>query len=55
MANTNNDNGGFLDILKGDKALQFSISLDFISISYLLGGALLVGILLIVISKKLIR
>ena len=51
METTNN--GSVMDVLKGDKALQFSISLDFASISYLLGGAFVVGFLLVLISKKM--
>ena len=47
------NNGSLMDVLKGDKALQFSISLDFASISYLLGGAFAVGLILVLISKKI--
>lgn len=53
--NSNNNNGGLVDVLKGDKPLQFSISLDLLSVTYLIAGALLAGVLLILISKKVIR
>ena len=54
MAQTNQQSG-LMDILSGDKAFKFEIGVDFQSIAYLIGGALAVGILLILISKKVIK
>ena len=55
MAANNTEDRGLLSILSGDKAFQFSISIDPLSVTYLIGGGLVMGILLILISKKLIK
>lgn len=47
-----NQDKGIFDVLQGNKALQFEVSLDPSTIAYILGGAILVGIILITISKK---
>ena len=39
----------------GDEGVKFSISLDMLSVTYLIVGALVTGVLLIVISKKVIK
>jgi hypothetical protein len=52
---TTTEDRGLLDIISGDKSMKFEIGLDPITVSYLLGGALVVGILLIVLSKKVIK
>jgi hypothetical protein len=44
-----------LDSLLGGKEIPFSISLDFVTVSYLGIVILVAGILLIVINKKLIK
>jgi len=48
-------NNDFMSKLVGDDGVKFSISVDMISVIYLVAGALLSGILLILISKKLIK
>ncbi|MDR1627643.1 MAG: hypothetical protein LBR79_02575 [Oscillospiraceae bacterium] len=55
MATNNTEDRGLLDIISGDKSLKFEIGLDMITVSYLLGGAMIVGILLIIISKKIVK
>lgn len=42
-------------VLSGDKPLQFEVSLDIPSVSYLAGALLLVGVLLIIIGKKIVK
>ena len=39
----------------GADGVKFSISVDLQSVAYLVGGAFVVGILLILISKKVIK
>ena len=51
----NADGGSVLDALTGGKEIPFSISLDFVTVSYLGIVILLAGILLIVINKKVIK
>ncbi|MDR3047610.1 MAG: hypothetical protein LBU51_08390 [Bacteroidales bacterium] len=53
--NSNTNDRGILDIINGDKALQFSISIDMLSITYLIAGAMVAGILLILFSKKVVK
>jgi hypothetical protein len=49
------NNNNLLTNLIGVDGIKFSISVDLASVAYLVGGALLAGVLLIVISKKMIR
>jgi hypothetical protein len=44
-----------LDSLTGGKDIPFSISLDFVTVSYLGIVIFIVGILLIIVSKKIIK
>ena len=44
-----------LNKVVGTDGVKFSISVEPQSVAYLVGGALLTGILLIVISKKVIK
>jgi hypothetical protein len=44
-----------LDSLTGGKEIPFSISLDFVTVSYLGIVIFIVGILLIIVSKKIIK
>lgn len=44
-----------LNKVVGTDGVKFSISVDMQTVLYLVGGALLVGISLILISKKLIK
>lgn len=46
---------GLLSILSGDKAIQVEISLDLVTVSYLGLVALGAGLILIFLSKKVIR
>jgi len=41
--------------LVGDDGVKFSISVDMLTVGYLMAGALAVGIALILISKKVIK
>ena len=45
----------FFNKLVGDDGVKFSISLDMESLSYLAISAIVVGVILILISKKLIK
>lgn len=45
--------GDVAKVLNGSESLKFEIQLEGASVAMLLGGALLVGILLIYLSKKL--
>jgi len=44
-----------LNKVVGQDGVKFSISVEWDTILYLAGGALVVGVLLILISKKLIK
>ena len=49
------EDNGLLGILNGDKPVKFEISIDWESLGMLAGGALAVGTILILISKKIIK
>lgn len=56
--NRNNADGSsssLLDSLTGGKDIPFSISLDMMSVSYLGLMVLVCGVILIIISKKIIK
>ena len=46
---------GIFDVLGGDKSFKLDIGLEVATVSYLIIGALVVGVLLILISKKVIK
>jgi len=50
-----NENNGIYSILSGDKPIQISIGIDPLSISYLIGGGFMIGILLILFAKKVVK
>ena len=50
-----NEKQGIFSILSGDKALQFSISVDPLSVTYIIAGGLVTGILLILFAKKVVK
>jgi len=49
------ENKGLLDTVLGDKPIKFEISVDWESVGMLAGGAFVIGLLLILISKKVIK
>lgn len=50
----NNENkSSILDVLSGNESVKIDISLDWQTILYLFAAAMLVGILLILISKRI--
>lgn len=51
MPNTNKSS--FLDVVSGNESLKIDISLDWQTILYLFAAAMLVGILLILINKRI--
>jgi hypothetical protein len=51
----NADGGGLLDAITGGKEIPFSISLDMTSVTYLGVMVFVVGVILIIISKKVIK
>jgi len=51
----NQNNNGFLSSIVGVDGIKFNISIDMTSVLYLIGGALAAGVLLILISKKVIK
>ncbi len=53
--NATGDTTSLLDSLTGGKEIPFSISLDFVTVSYLGIVILITGILLIIINKKVIK
>lgn len=48
-----NNQSGFLDVISGNESFKIDISIDWTSIAYLFAAAMLVGILLILISKRI--
>ena len=44
-----------LDVVSGKESFKLNISLDIVTVSYLAAAVFVVGIILIVISKKVIR
>ena len=50
-----NDKNGIFSILSGDKAFQLSIGIDPVSVTYIIAGGFLTGILLILFAKKVIK
>ncbi|MDR0606382.1 MAG: hypothetical protein LBG80_19070 [Bacteroidales bacterium] len=53
--NNADGNSSLLDSLTGGKEIPFSISLDMVTVSYLGVMVLVVGVILIIISKKIIK
>lgn len=51
----NNNSSSVLDVISGNESIKIDISLDWQTIAYLFAAAMLVGILLILISKRLVR
>lgn len=50
--NSNEDKSSFLDVISGNESVKIDISLTLSSVLYLFAAVMLVGILLILISKK---
>lgn len=50
---SNNNNSSFLDVISGNESIKIDISLTWSTIGYLFAAAMLVGILLILINKRI--
>jgi hypothetical protein len=48
-----NENKGFLDVLSGDKSVKLEITIDYTSAAILAAALYAVGLLLIIIGKRL--
>lgn len=48
-----NDRSSILDVISGNESFKLDISLSFASIAYLFGAAMAVGVLLILISRRM--
>lgn len=48
-----NNQSSILDVISGNESFKIDISLDWQSIAYLFAAAMLVGILLILINKRI--
>lgn len=51
--NNNENKSSFLDVISGNESFKVDVGIDLVSVAYLFGAAVLVGILLILISKRL--
>lgn len=51
--NNNDNKSSFLDVISGNESIKIDISLDWTTILYLFAAAMLVGILLMLIKKKI--
>ena len=49
----NENKSSILDVISGNESIKIDISLDWRTILYLFAAAMLVGILLILISKRI--
>lgn len=50
---TDNNKSSFLDVISGNESIKFDLSFDWKTILYLFAAAMLVGILLILINKRI--
>jgi len=48
-----NENNGVLGVISGDKSIKIDIGIDYISAAILAGVLFIVGLILIVIGKKI--
>lgn len=48
-----NNRSSLLDVISGNESFKIDISLDFATIAYLFGAAMAVGVLLILISRRM--
>lgn len=48
-----NNKSSFLDVISGNESIKIEIGLDWQTILYLFAAAMLVGILLILINKRI--
>jgi len=48
-----NENNGLLGVISGDKSIKVDVGIDYISAAILAGAIFIVGLSLIIISKKL--
>lgn len=51
--NNNDNRSSILDVISGNESFKIDVSLDWASIGYLFAAAMLVGILLILINKRI--
>ena len=51
--NNDNNKSSFLDVISGNESIKIDIGLDWQTILYLFAAAMLVGILLIRINKRI--
>lgn len=51
--NNDNNKSSILDVISGNESIKIDISLDWQTILYLFAAAMLVGILLILINKRI--
>ena len=49
------NNSSILDVVSGKESFKLEISLDMVSVAYLAATVFVVGIILILISKKVIK
>lgn len=52
MAANNNNNSSVLDVISGNESIKIDISLTWATIGYLFAAAMTVGLLLILINKR---